>query len=309
MLFSIIITTYGRGSKIKRAVLSCLNQKYQDNYEIIVVDDNGRDTENQILTENILKKYSNIKYIKLDKNMGANFARNIGITKAKGKYICLLDDDDEFMEEKLLELEKEIIISNPDLIYSNVIYVDEHTKKERTKFKFELNREKIKVEILKGNFIGSNSFVCLKKAKLMEVGMFNLDLKSCQDWDMWIRIIFNGGKVQYCSKKLVKYYIDKTEKTRITNNYKKRLEGHLFIQKETLKYLNSFSLKEKNEIIVSQNKLIGNIFYEERIFKKYREYFKKGYSFYECSWKDYLKYLFSYFNIKLDKSLLKRVMK
>lgn len=309
MLFSIIITTYGRGNKIERAVLSCLNQKYQDNYEIIVVDDNGRDTENQILTENILKKYSNIKYIKLDKNMGANFARNIGITKAKGKYICLLDDDDEFMEEKLLELEKEIIISNPDLIYSDVIYVDEHIKKERAKFKFELNKEKIKLEILKGNFIGSNSFVCLKKAKLMEVGMFNPKLKSCQDWDMWIRIIFNNGKIKCCPKKLVKYYIDENEKTRITNNYKKRLEGHIFIKKETVKYLDNFSLEEKKEIEVSQNNLIRNIYYEGKVFKIYREYFKKGYYFSKYSWKDYLKYLFSYLNIKLDKSLLKRVIK
>lgn len=309
MLFSIIITTYGRGSKVERAVLSCLNQKYQDSYEIIVVDDNGRDTENQVLTENIIKKYSRVRYIKLEKNMGANFARNKGIIEAKGEYVCLLDDDDEFTEEKLLELEKEIILSSPDLIYSNVIYVEEYSKKEKIELKDKLNIEKIKFKILKSNFIGSNSFVCLKKEKIMEVGMFNQNLKSCQDWDMWIRIIFNGGKVQHCPKKLVKYYIDNTEKTRITNNYKKRLEGHLFIQNETLKYLDKFSLKEKREIIASQNKLIGNIYYDGQIFRKYREYYKKGYCLYSYSWKDYLKYLFSYFNIKLDNSLLKRTIK
>ena len=50
---SVIVTTYGGGSEVKRAVLSLINQTY-GNHEIIVVDDNGLGTEAQIKTENCL---------------------------------------------------------------------------------------------------------------------------------------------------------------------------------------------------------------------------------------------------------------
>lgn len=302
MRFSIIITTFGRKGKVERAILSCLKQKYDKKYEILVIDDNGRGSKDQIETEKIVSKYSDIKYIVQNKNEGANIARNRGIKEAKGEYILFLDDDDEFLENKLFELEKIIFLENADLIFSEVFYIEEKTQKVIKSKKNLVNILEVKKEILKENFIGSNSFVCLRRKKAIEVGLFNPKLKSCQDWDMWIRIVFNDGKISYCSKNLVNYYIDTLEGTRISNNYQKKLEGHLFIKNEIeKKYLKFFNKYDQKKIRKSQIKRIGDVYYTGENFFEYRRCLRRAYDIFEFNIKDYIKYICSYFNIKLNR--------
>lgn len=102
-LVSVIIPTYARSQYICRAIDSVLNQTYK-NIEVIVVDDNGENTENQLATFQTLKSYidkEQITYITHKTNRNGSAARNTGIFNAKGEYICLLDDDDEFFPEKV----------------------------------------------------------------------------------------------------------------------------------------------------------------------------------------------------------------
>ena len=100
---SIIIPTYGRVSQIGKSIESAL---VHPEFEVIVVDDNGKGSEHQIKTESILSEYilsNKITYYALDKNSGAGVARNHGVEQAKGEYITFLDDDDFFIEDKILE--------------------------------------------------------------------------------------------------------------------------------------------------------------------------------------------------------------
>lgn len=100
---SIIIPTYGRVGKIKNAIESAL---INEQFEVIVVDDNGKGNEHQLNTELVLAEYissGKIQYYPLGNNCGAGIARNYGIDKAQGKYITFLDDDDFFIEKKLLD--------------------------------------------------------------------------------------------------------------------------------------------------------------------------------------------------------------
>ena len=102
-LVSVIITTYKRPTDIlKRAIMSAIGQTYK-NIEIIIVNDCPEQKE---LSKEIKKMISTIhdnriKYIELDKNQGACIARNIGIKNSNGYYIALLDDDDEWVKEKI----------------------------------------------------------------------------------------------------------------------------------------------------------------------------------------------------------------
>jgi glycosyltransferase involved in cell wall biosynthesis len=100
---SIIIPTYGRATKIKHAIQSAFIHSQS---EVIVVDDNGQGTAQQLKTESILAELINSKkitYLPLLKNVGGGVARNIGIRQAQGKYITFLDDDDVFIPGKLIE--------------------------------------------------------------------------------------------------------------------------------------------------------------------------------------------------------------
>lgn len=100
---SIIIPTYGRVNKIKNAIESAL---INDEFEVVVVDDNGKGSKHQLNTELALADYissGKIQYYPLENNSGAGVARNYGVEKARGEYITFLDDDDLFIEKNLLD--------------------------------------------------------------------------------------------------------------------------------------------------------------------------------------------------------------
>ena len=94
---SVVITTYNRAVLLPRAVRSVLAQTYED-YELIIVDDCSTDD-----TPDVIRTFedSRIHAVRHADNMGQCAARNTGIRLARGEYIAFLDDDDEWVDEKL----------------------------------------------------------------------------------------------------------------------------------------------------------------------------------------------------------------
>ncbi len=106
-LVTIIISTYNRVSVLKRAVLSAVNQSYK-NLEILIVNDAS--TDNTAVVVNSIED-QRVKYICHEKNKGLASVRNTGIKNASGEFITFLDDDDEWLPEKIakqLEVYKNI---------------------------------------------------------------------------------------------------------------------------------------------------------------------------------------------------------
>lgn len=96
---SIYISTYNRVNKLKRAIFSVLNQDYT-NIEIIVCDDASNDGTEEFMND--LVKFDNrVLYIRNTSNLGACATRNNAINVATGKFITGLDDDDEFMADRV----------------------------------------------------------------------------------------------------------------------------------------------------------------------------------------------------------------
>src|SRR5690349_17003226 len=92
---SIIIPTFNRSSRLINAIESALRQTYTD-FEIMVVDDGSTDD-----TRERLKPYvGRIRYV-YQQNRGASAAKNKGIALATGKWVSILDDDDEWLPTKL----------------------------------------------------------------------------------------------------------------------------------------------------------------------------------------------------------------
>lgn len=103
ILFSIIMPTYNRAQLIGIAIESVLNQSY-DHWELIVVDDGSGDDTRQVVDFYMLND-SRIKYF-CQKNQGESVARNLGISHARGDYVCFLDDDDYYYEDFLSSFDK-----------------------------------------------------------------------------------------------------------------------------------------------------------------------------------------------------------
>jgi glycosyltransferase involved in cell wall biosynthesis len=115
--FSIVTPTYNRGKIIENAIKSVLNQNFQ-NWELIIVDDGSTDNTTQVIKKYLSDK--RIKYIKLSRNYGVNYARNKAIQLAKGKFLLPLDSDNHLLEGALEEIYKEITQINHDLLFFRI---------------------------------------------------------------------------------------------------------------------------------------------------------------------------------------------
>lgn len=101
--YSIIVPVYNCEIYLKRCVDSIINQETK-NIEIILVDDGSSDSS-PLICDEYSSKYNFIKTIH-QKNSGVSEARNNGIKKSLGKYICFLDSDDYLAENYFNEINK-----------------------------------------------------------------------------------------------------------------------------------------------------------------------------------------------------------
>ena len=97
-LISVIIPTYNSYKFLIQSIESVINQSYRE-WELIIIDDNSIDGTFKIL--DYYKKNKKIKCIKLLKNRGPAYCRNLGVKISKGKYISFLDSDDVWLKNKL----------------------------------------------------------------------------------------------------------------------------------------------------------------------------------------------------------------
>ena len=98
-LVTIFMSSYNAESTIGYAVRSLLEQSYE-NIEVIVVDDCSTDNTKKIL-EKIAAKDNRVSLHFNEKNRGTYNNRNLGLSKAKGKYFTVLDADDYCLPERI----------------------------------------------------------------------------------------------------------------------------------------------------------------------------------------------------------------
>lgn len=122
MKVSVIVPAYNSEKTIKRCLDSLLNQSFKD-IEIIVINDGSNDQ-----TKEILKSYVNYDNILIfnTENHGQSAARNLGLDKASGDYICFVDSDDYVSDNGLEMLYNKAISDDFDIVLSdvNIVYPD-----------------------------------------------------------------------------------------------------------------------------------------------------------------------------------------
>ncbi|AUI66409.1 MULTISPECIES: glycosyltransferase family 2 protein [Glaesserella] len=114
-LVSIIVTTYNSQEYIISTLLSLVNQTYP-NKEIIIIDDNSKDATIDII-QNMMSRYSFIRLIKLERNVGTYVAKTIGTLLSKGEFVTNNDSDD-WAHPRKIELQIYPLLKNPKLVVS-----------------------------------------------------------------------------------------------------------------------------------------------------------------------------------------------
>lgn len=116
-LISVIIPAYNAEKTIEKCVESIQQQKFQD-FEIVIVDDGSKD-KTVMICNNLSKKDSRISVV-CQKNAGSSAARNVGITRAKGKYIVFIDSDDYVNDEYLTKLLSPVTQTDIDIVICGI---------------------------------------------------------------------------------------------------------------------------------------------------------------------------------------------
>ncbi|TVZ53436.1 glycosyltransferase family 2 protein [Dokdonia sp. Hel_I_53] len=187
--FSVIISVYNKASHIKETLDSVLRQTFTD-YEIIVVNDASTDRSDEIINSISKKK---IKYILLDKNVGAGAARNIGINIAKGDYISLLDGDDLWKPDYLKEMMALIKAFKNHRVFTAQLIRETKNSSSLCNYSFSTagNTKMLDLDFFKSSFkqcVLHSSSTTLHREVFNNIGNYDPTIKSGQDTDLWIRI-------------------------------------------------------------------------------------------------------------------------
>jgi glycosyltransferase involved in cell wall biosynthesis len=182
---SVIIPTRNRSDFLRAALSSVLKQTYQ-NFEIIVVDDASTDD-----TATVVASFNDerIRFLQHETNKGGSAARNTGIHASKCDYIAFLDDDDEWLPDKLRKQMEVLVASPPEVggVYTGCLDVDKASGKV-IRQRIPTKRGNLFRDLLIQNCVGGTSTMLLRKVCFQQVGLFDESLPRSQDYDLWIRI-------------------------------------------------------------------------------------------------------------------------
>lgn len=190
IIVSVIIPTYKRSDMLLRAIDSVLNQSFT-NVQVIVVDDNDPDTEYRQNTKNRMQRYKNnsrVRYVQHAHNMNGSAARNTGIKLSDGEYVCFLDDDDFFSDDKI---EKQVRFLEEHPIYSAVC-CDYIKNGKRISFP---RKDNYTEDILLLKPVPQTSGILFKKKAVDHINGFDDTFIRHQDFELMLRFFDAGFKI------------------------------------------------------------------------------------------------------------------
>ena len=208
-MISIITPIYNGQAFLKETIETVLNQSYS-NWELLLIDDGSTDNSKAIC-ETYCKKDNRIKY-HYKPNGGQASARNLGINKAKGEWIALLDADDLWHPTKL---EKQIktteLYPEVTLCFTNTLAFEKNIDNilyTNDKYEYGLLSKEFFKNLYIGSYI-SNSSLLIKKEIIKDIGGFdeNDELRGVEDWDLLLRLAMQKKRVFGLNQRLLYYRI------------------------------------------------------------------------------------------------------
>ena len=257
-LVSIILPIYNAEKYLERCLESIITQTYA-NIEIILINDGS--TDNSI---NIIKEYAikDSRIIIIDKeNEGVSVARNIGILKARGKYICFVDADD-YIEKSMIEKMKCCIDKeNVDLVRINYYNIMTNGKKIKGNIEKYANRifkkDEIKSELIEGIISGEfPAFVYLLMIKRGKINaMFPKDISYMEDTIFCIDLFLNCNSIYFLDETLYYYNLNEGSATQNPKNLEKNINAIILVRDSIIKIMEKYNIKNPNIIYILKNTL------------------------------------------------------
>jgi glycosyltransferase involved in cell wall biosynthesis len=228
-LISVVIPTFNRSARVLGAIASVACQTYPD-IEIVVVDDGSTDGTGARLRE--LVSARPLRVIEVGINEGAPAARNRGIAASAGRWVAFLDSDDVWHPRKLERQIAALSSAGADFgaCYTGLAAYDDEGRLRGVSRATEVGD--IRAALMTHNLVGSTSSVLIRRDLLTEVGGFAPALRSCQDWDLWVRL---SRLTKFACVPEILTVMSAAPSARITSDAKSRLSGHLYMYRTHLR--------------------------------------------------------------------------
>jgi len=282
---SVIIPTRNRADFLRSAIASVLNQTYQD-FELIVVDDASKDNTREVVAS---FADSRIKYFCHQTGRGDGGARNTGIINSSADYIAFLDDDDQWLPEKL-GLQLTVLENSPAHIggvYTGQFDVND-TDGEISKICSPNRRGDLSQYLFKDPCIVTST-VLFRRECFEKLGLFDESIPYCNDYDMWIRIA-KEYHFECIEEPLVKYLI---HTNKLSTNFKLSIRGRELILE---KYRQDFKHHRKAHGYGYQ--VLGETYCYDGNVEKGREAFLKSMKIYPFEIRCYVHFCLSLLGAK-----------
>ncbi len=188
MKISIVTTTYNSAATIADTLRSVADQSY-NNIEHVIVD--GASTDN---TLDIVSRFPHVSTVISEKDKGIYNAMNKGFRLATGDYIGILNSDDFFTDDKVIERVASVLSDpNIDAVIGDAKVVDKNNIEKVVRYSSAKNWTPR--QFLKGIMPAHASYYA-RKSVYDQHGLFREDYKICADYELMVRHIHHG-KLNY----------------------------------------------------------------------------------------------------------------
>lgn len=252
-LVSIMMPAYNAEDTILRAIKSLQNQTYQ-NWECIIVDDGSKDR-----TADIVQSFQDdrLKLIRLNKNQGRPYARQIALDNCQGEYLAMLDADDWYYSNKLTK-QVQAFIRHPELAVVSCGMAVTNKFSEITGVR-SIGTNEVK-KYLKPGKIPVPHAPSMYKAEVAKKIEYDKRFKLSQDSDFLRRLLMNN---QYMLLDFVGYVYEE----QYSNRPLKTIKSYFYSSMGYLKFIRDFPLRSISGIATQNLKLSRMVLFT--IFNKY----------------------------------------
>ena len=172
--------------------------------EVIIISDGSADDTIQVARQ-LKQDWPIIRVIELVENVGPGRARDIAITAARGKYIALLDDDDEWISDTKLQTQRQFLEANKNYVLIGASRIEILSDSDARVSIYEPLKDDSEIRelcLLRNSFITSSLMFPLQS--YLRSGGFP-DRRLAEDYELTLRLL-KVGKAQNLDGCDVRYY-------------------------------------------------------------------------------------------------------
>lgn len=247
-MITVITPTYNRAKYLKVAIDSVLAQTFTD-WELIVVDDNKLDSNPRKETGELMAQYkdSRIRYVAQEGGIGGAASRNVGISLARGQYIAFLDDDDEYLPDRLMVQYKAMIENGWDVsVMDGATYnyvtgekvAERHQRLRNGMTQTELERVQLLYHIS-----GTNTFM-FRTDFIRSIGGFD-DTPSCHEYFLIQKTIEANPRFGYIPEIHIRNYMHPGEQL---STGPKKLAGQQLMYEDKKRHFDILTPAERRQV-------------------------------------------------------------